>query len=333
MTGGGTGGGTRDAGCVGITCPTGGGTGGGVTGGGGGAAITTLQAARTAVFPAKVNLQGVVVTAISFARASGSITLCAGTSTRGVNASFWVADPGNPQVGMWVEKFRCDADPDYFPQVGDLLNLSGVVGIESVFRQQDGYRVTVKSEYDFIANKPVGYVCALSSAPPCQPLIITRTGARSPLVPTPVPANFGGGGALQASPGFVGARVRIAGPLFVLDANPAVLHRISALPADNRYFGYALSNGVLVDNFRTFEGALLEDGGVSHCDVRDVVNDGGTVSFPNGLIGVWDTYTHAPCTDGGINLAACSNFPGMIAGTDAGYTHVLYPTDCADLQP
>ena len=96
-------------------------------------------------------------------------TVCAGTSTRGINASFWLADPANPQIGIWAEKFRRDRDPDYFPQVGDVLNVSGIVGFESSFVQQDGYRVRVKSEFDFIPNKPVGYVCELTSTPPCEP--------------------------------------------------------------------------------------------------------------------------------------------------------------------
>ena len=346
-TGGGTGGGVTGGGSGGGV--TGGGTGGGVTGGGGGAGTgggatgggtgggglvpTTIAAARAAVFPTKVNLQGVVVTAISFARASNATTLCAGTSTRGVNASFWVADPSNPQLGVWMEKYRCDRDPDYLPQVGDVLNVSGIIGFESNFVQQDGYRVMVKSEFDYIASKPPGYICELSSTPPCEPFVVTKIGVMVPLPVVNVPNSFGGGGALRAEPAYVGARVKIAGPLTLTNPSPEAFHRLSALPNDTRYFGYQLSNGVLVDNFRVFEGALLEDGGVSHCDVRNVVLDGGTVTFTNGIVGVWDTYTHATCTDGGINLTQCFNNPGFVPGTDAGFTHVLYPTDCADQTP
>ena len=340
-TGGGTGGG-----CVGITCPTGGGAGGGTTTGGGtgggtptgggtgggGSTVTTIQTARAAVLPAKVNLQGVVVTAISFARASMAST-CPGVATSGVNASFWIADPANPQAGVWVDKFRCDAPADYLPQVGDVLNISGVISTESSFRQQEGYRTTVQSEFDSIPNRPVGYFCALTSLPPCEPLVITRTSARTPLPPINVPNTFGGGGAIQAESAYVGARVKIAGPLTLTDVYPTALHRLSALPVDTRYFGYQLSNGVLVNNFRTFEGAVLENGVVSRCDVRNVVLDGGTVTFPNGLIGVWDTYTHATCVDGGINLTNCFNNAGLVPGTAATFTHVLYPTDCADQTP
>ncbi|MDP1829062.1 MAG: hypothetical protein Q8L48_37715, partial [Archangium sp.] len=333
-TGGGTGGGATTGGGTGGGT-TGGGTGGGTTGGGtggGSSTFTTIQSARAAVPPAKVNLQGVVVTAISFARASAS-NLCPGLATAGVNATFWVADPSNPQAGVWVDKFRCDATADYLPQVGDVLNISGVISTESSFRQQEGYRTTVQSEFDAIPNKPIGYFCALTSVPPCEPLVITRTSTRTPLPTVNVPNTFGSGGAIQAEAPYVGARVRIAGPLTVTDVYPLALRRFSALPGDTRYFGYELSNGVLVNNFRTFEGAVLENGVVSHCDVRNVVLDGGTVTFPNGLIGVWDTYTHATCVDGGINLTNCFNNSGTVPGTAATFTHVLYPTDCADQAP
>ncbi len=325
-TGGGTGGGTPNGGGTGGGTPTGGGTGGGLS------TFTTIQAARAATPPVKVTLQGVVVTAISFARASTSST-CPGLSTPGVNASFWVADPANPQAGLWVDKFRCDAAADYFPQVGDVLSISGIISTESAFRQQEGYRTSLQSEFDSIPNKPVGYSCAATSVPPCEPLVITRTSTRTPLPTVNVPTTFGSGGGIQAEPSYVGARVKIAGPLTVMNVYPTALRRLSALPGDTRSFGYQLSNGVLVNNFRTFDGAMLENGVVSRCDVRNVVLDGGTVTFPNGLIGVWDTYTHATCVDGGINLNNCFNNTGMVPGTTANLTHVLHPTDCADQAP
>ncbi len=293
-----------------------------------------MQSVRSAgVFPSNVNLQGVVVTAISFARVSTATSLCAGSSSTGVNATFWVADANNPRFGVWVEKFRCDGAIDYFPQVGDVLNISGMVGFEASFQQQEGYRVMVKSGFDFVPSKPLGYVCALSSSPPCEPLIITKVGTRVPLAALTVPSTFGALGAIRAEPSYVGARVRLPGPISVSNIYPSALKRISALPNDTRYFGYELSNGVLVNNFRTFEGAVLENGVISHCDVRNVVLDGGTVTFPNGLIGVWDTYTQTTCTDGGVSSTTCFNNAGMIPGTSATYTHVLHPTDCADQTP
>jgi hypothetical protein len=346
-TGGGTGGGTTGGGTGGGT--TGGGTGGGTTGGGtggGGGIPTTIQAAKGSSFPTRVTLQNVVVTAISFARVSAASTNCAhlandGGLSKGVNASFWIADQNSPQSGVWVNKFRCDGDVDYFPQVGDVLNVDGIIGFQSSFTQEQGYRIVVKSEFDYIPSKPGGYVCELSSTPVCEPLVITKTGTMAPLSPIDVPISFGANGAIKAEPTYSGARVHIAGPLTVGDINPEALHRQSSLgAADTRYFGFGLSNGVLVDNVRTFDGVQLEDGGVSHCDVRFVVGDGGTVTFPNGIIGVWDTYTMASCTDGGTSLTSCFNNRGTVPGAtplaDGGlpnYTNVLYPTDCADMTP
>jgi hypothetical protein len=349
-----------DAGCVAITCPatggssgsagggsaaTGGGGGGGGTATGGGRdagmAPTTIQAAKAATFPAKVNLKSVVVTAVSFARASAATSFCSGISsadggmTKGVNASFWIADQNGAQHGVWLNKFRCDGeggDADYFPTVGDVLNVSGVIGFNSAFTQREGYRITVKSEFDFIPNKPANFVCSLSSAPPCQPLSITKVGAMAALPANEVPSTFGGNGAIKAEPTYSGARVHIAGPLSFGMTSPEAMHRITAAGAnDSVYFGFSLSNGVLVNNFRTFEGAVLDDGGVAHCDLRNAVIDGGTVTFPNGIAGVWDTYTMASCADGGTNFTSCFNNRGTVPGTpDANYTNVLYPTDCAD---
>ncbi len=356
-----------DAGCVGITCPTGGGigagggsgggstgggsgggtvgggggttgggSGGGSTGGGAGGGMgmpTTVQAAKASTYPAKVSLQGVVVTAISFARPSTSANLCAGTSSAGVTADFWVADPASPQHGVWVQKFRCDGAVDYFPAVGDVLNVNGVIGFESPFEQRVASRIMVKSEFDFIPNKPMGYTCALTSTPPCEPFVVTKTGTMSPLPIVDQPTTFGAAG-FRAEQALKGARIKIAGPLTVSTITPPALRQISALGAnDNRYFGFELSNGVLVNDFRIFDGAQLEDGGVSRCDVRFVVGDGGTVSFPNGITGVWDTYAFAPCLDGGTaDIFRCFAGRGTVPPSpDSGYTNVLYPTDCADL--
>ncbi|MFZ5444310.1 MAG: hypothetical protein ACOZQL_30210 [Myxococcota bacterium] len=366
--------GTPDAGCVGITCPVtgggiGGGGGGGSTGGGGGSTgggggstgggggmttgggggstgggggstgpATTIAAARAATFPAEVDIDGAVVVAVSFAARSNSTGAnCTGTTTKGVNANFWLADPNNPQQGVYVDKFRCDgvgttSGPDYFPQVGDVVHIKGMIGFESAFDDRTAFRVMIKSEYDFLPSGMRPSVCETGSMPACRPLLIEKTG--SMVIPNPidVPITFGGGGAVKAEPAYAGSRIKIAGPLTLANPTPMALKRLSAIPNDDRYFGYELSNGVLVNNFRVFEGARLEDGGVSHCDLRAIALDGGTVTFPNGIIGVWDSYSHAACADGGTD-SQCFKNRGIVPGVDAGsigYTNVLYPTDCAD---
>ncbi len=45
--------------------------------------------------------------------------------------------------------------------------------------------------------------------------------------------------------------------------------------------------------------------------------------------GVWDSYTDNACVDGGI-MSSCFKADGNVPGTDAGYTHVLYPMSCSD---
>ena len=330
--GGGTGGGTGGAQGGGTGGSQGGGTGGGSTDDGG--IPTTVGEAKGTSYPHQVDLQGVVVTAVSFARPSAASTACAGGTSKGVTADFWVADPANAENGVWVRKFRCDRDVDYFPQVGDVLNISGVIGFESGFNQRTGYRTVVKSEFDYIPNRPSGYVCELSSAPACEPLVITKTGTMAPLPVVDQPITFGNNGGFRAEQALKGARIKIAGPLTISDATPEALHRVTADAGDTTYYGYRLSNGVLVNDFRTFDNASLEDGGRSHCDQRWIVLDGGTVMFPNGIIGVWDTYTFASCVDGGTDIFNCFANRGTVPpDADAGYTNVLYPTDCADLTP
>ncbi|MBL8911970.1 MAG: hypothetical protein JNM17_14850 [Archangium sp.] len=341
-TGGGTtGGGTTGGGTTGGGT-TGGGTGGGTTGGGtgGGGMPSTIAAARAATFPAEVNLTGLVVTAISFAGVSMSTGAdCTGTTVKGVNASFWVADPANPQQGIWVSKFRCDgaidADPMYFPVPGDVVDIRGIVGFDSQFNDRTAFRVVVQSEFNYLPSSMRPAMCETGSSPACRPLLITRTGNMVPPPPINVPQNFGMAGALKAEPAYAGARIKIMGTVAAGDIYPMALKRISAVPNDDRYYGWQTDTGVLVNDFRTFNNARLEDGGQSRCDVRFVILDGGMLSFPNGIVGVWDSYAHASCQDGGTDSQCFKNralVPGMI---DAGlaYTNVLYPTDCADLMP
>ena len=57
--------------------------------------------------------------------------------------------------------------------------------------------------------------------------------------------------------------------------------------------------------------------------------DGGTIIFPNGITGIWDTYTHAPCNDGGTSTS-CLHANGYVPGTANDYTYAIYPRDCAD---
>jgi hypothetical protein len=246
---------------------------------------------------------------------------------------------------VWVSKFRCDGaidgDPMYFPVPGDIVNIRGIVGFDSQFNDRTAFRIVVKSEYDFLPSSMRPSVCETGAVPVCRPLIITKTGSMAALPAVNVPSTFGMGGAIKAEPAYQGARIHIAGPLAAGNIRPTALKRISAVPNDDVYFGWETNSGVLVNDFRIFGrpdggGARLEDGGTSRCDVRYVILDGGMVMFPNGISGVWDSYAHASCADGGTNFTNCFNNRALVpGGPDSGlaYTNVLYPTDCADLNP
>ncbi len=340
--GGGTGGGT------------GGGSGGGAgrvdsgTGGGGGpmtndsgtvvtdagVAVATSIAAAKANFRysgSPVKLTGVVVTAVSFAALSNTTgAVCAGSTTKGANASFWVADPNAMHTGIYVSKFRCDPPLDYLPKVGDVLDIKGYVGEEKAFDGRAQNRWVLKQQYDFIRPAPMNG-CVL---PACQPLEMTKTGTVAPLPDSVVDATFGDSGAVRASGSYAGSRVKIAAPASISDPRPLALKRVSAISGDDRYFGFQLSNGVYVSNDFTFasfqsDGGALEDGGTSPCDYRLVVIDGGTVNFSS-ISGVWDSYSYTACADGGTQSTCFKNY-GTVPGLDAGYTFVLYPMSCADL--
>ncbi len=103
-----------------------------------------------------------------------------------------------------------------------------------------------------------------------------------------------------------------------------------------------MTGGILVNNFATF--GNYPDGG-PRCDWRAIASglDAGTfdggggtyVNFPNGITGVWDTYSHAPCLGGN---GVCSSTgtggrpDGSVPFTNNSQTYVLYPTECAELQ-
>lgn len=329
---------------------TGGGAGGGAGGGGGTTVVDsgtldagmadagslpleTIGAAKGAKFPALVDLKGVVVTAVSFAAPSvNSTSNCFDSATKGVTASFWVADPNAAHSGIFVKKYRCDKPYDYVPAVGDVLDLKGYIGIEESFDiDREKKRFVVKQQFDFIfPTKPAR--CELSLN--CQPLDINKTGTVAALPDNQVDATFGEGGAVKANSNYSGSRVKITGPLTLSDPRPLALKRVSLVPGDDRYFGFQLSNGVLVNNFLTYatfaaDGGLLEDGGTSGCDYRLVALDGGTVSFAS-VSGIWDSYTYLGCVDGGIDSRCFKNY--SVPGTDAGTTNVLYPMSCRDFQ-
>ncbi len=328
---------TNDAGphdsgfaCVGACNPGDGGGGDGGSGGGGGSdggiATKTIAQVKQATFKDHVRVDGVVVTVVDYNKAGGSAA-CTGASPPGWYAEFWVVDPADPSSGIWVDKYCTDLPTNFQPVPGDVLTIDGYFYTSSKFDDRSGYRYEIVSQYGMVASN-------------AAPLVITKTGTQSPpLVDVEAPTGFGNsdGGRVLANREFSGARVHVPGPLVVTDPNPVALKRVSGLAGDTVHFGFEVTGGILVDDYRTY-GVTL-DGGTPRCDYRAVALDGGSVAFPNGISGVWDSYTHAPCEDGGTNLSACylHQVAGYVPGTlgaaadggNAKYTFVLYPMDCA----
>ncbi len=159
-----------------------------------------------------------------------------------------------------------------------------------------------------------------------------------------VPTGFGNAnaGATKANAEYGGARVHIPGSLTITNANPPALKQHPEDADSGVYLGFEVTGGVLVSNYKTF-GVTL-DGGSPRCDWRNVVNDGGTVSFPNGIRGVWDTYSYVGCSadgiaadggfitpDGGSSSTCYFSYrdAGVVPGTNQDYTYIVYPQDCA----
>ncbi|HVG62595.1 MAG TPA: hypothetical protein VNA24_28785 [Hyalangium sp.] len=252
-------------------------------------------------------------------------------------AQFWVVDPCFPKEGIWVDKHYLDVPKPYAPQLGDELTIEGlfrhinatasdVNAPNEQAKTRNAYRPALKSSFQIGVPNVSGS------------LVITKTGT----VPVPqdvtVPPGFGNanGGVAKANPEYGGARVHIPGPLTLTNANPPALKQRPDNPEDGTYLGFEVTGGVLVSNDKTFGETF--DGGRPRCDWRNVVNDGGMVSFPNGIRGVWDTYSHVPCADGGFNAPDGGTFPscsfsardaGYIPGATNNYTYILYPQDCA----
>jgi hypothetical protein len=305
--------------CVGPNClPTGtdGGAGdGGVvtTDGGydGGLLVVTLQDLRGTAIPfgANVQVQDVVVHTVSYSKAGTS-------NPPDYRADFWVSDPANPPYGIWVSKHYNDTPGPYLPAPGDKVTITGYFGTISRYSHETGYRRQIAAK-----SGTTGFLQMNISAP-VQVAVPSEVNV--------VPGVFGNadGGTARPDPEYAGSRVFIQGPVEISDPRPKAMHRISANPDDPVYYGFELQGGILVNNSKTF--SLTGD-----CPWQAIAVDAGTqgqkVVFAGGVKGVWDSYTHAPCEDGGTNPFTCGrNLDGQIPGTQNTYTFAVYPQSCAD---
>ncbi|NTX13260.1 hypothetical protein HUA76_20865 [Myxococcus sp. CA056] len=259
-----------------------------------------------------VTLDNVVVTAVSnVSRGSAGDFI----------ARFWVVNPCFPKEGIYVDKFYTDVITNYEPVVGDVLTITGFFrrfypnGDDNVPAGRDAYRPVIKSDFQ------------LNVAGVKGKLSITKRGSGQILPDNAAPANFGNseGGSTKPNPEFAGSRVHIPGPITITNAKPAALRQYPNDPENHNYVGFEVTGGVLVASYKTYQA----------CDLRASADDGGTVTFPNGIRGVWETFTNTPCTDGGTvttdggSRFNCNTFgDGVIPGTQNDYTYVLYPMTC-----
>jgi hypothetical protein len=203
--------------------------------------------------------------------------------------------------------------------VGDLLNIRGFYKTQPSNWDRFGYR-------RHLGEGCTGFVRSDGGV-----LIIDLVDAGVSSQAVTAPPGFGAAqnGNARPNPELLSTSVFIPGPLTVTNASPTALTRISATGGVAGYNGFEVTGGILVNNLFTF--GESRDGGPVRCDWRALAADGGRVTFPNGISGIWDTYTHAPC----LGNPSCG--PNRDAGTVPGttspntFTHVLYPTVCSDL--
>ncbi|NVJ28119.1 MULTISPECIES: hypothetical protein [Myxococcus] len=261
----------------------------------------------------QVTLANVVVTAVSnVSRGSAGDFI----------ARFWVVNPCFPNEGLYIDKFYTDPTTNYEPVVGDVLTVSGLFrrfaadAGDNTPSTRDAYRAVLKNDFLLAVPGSTGR------------LTITKHSSGPALADVAVPAGFGNseGGATKPNPQFAGARVHIPGPLTITNAQPLAMKQRPEDPDSGTYLGFEVTGGVLVGNYKTF----------GTCDLRATVEDGGTVTFPNGIRGVYETFSNPPCldgtttttADGGSSFRCNANGPGIIPGTANDYTYVVYPMNC-----
>jgi len=325
--------------CQNGSCQMIGGTGGGSgagggsgTGGGGEVDAGQVAALKAGMFcgTSAVRIVGAVVVAVQ------------GTTLQGTNVrqNFWVVEPSSPQNGLYVFKDYTDTVEDINGggpvtslalQVGDLVNI-------------DGHMTRIFPD-SFINNGAEAYRYQMSELCNGMPMRILLTGTATPPADIMAASPFGlnpdggkpkGNFVSDQRPGVIqpmaGVRVHIPGPLTLSNPYPPEMVRINN-PATS--FGFEVSGanvpaGVLVRTQNTF--GTFPDGG-PRCDYGRMVADGGRmVAFPQGIRGVWDTFSQTGCTNGTTTCSGIgSRDAGIVPGLGSNYTFAIFPIDCNDL--
>lgn len=254
-------------------------------------------------------------------------------------AEFYVGAPDDAGVGIFVHKFFNDNPRDYSPLVGDRVNLKGFryenyvtnnPGGQQHTQHRFGYRHEVGGQFYADGGSGKLQVSFVAEGVPVHVLELTNR------------AEFAADdGKKTPHDELRGARVHIPGPLYITDEAPSFMLRynhdlkrpvgeqVFLDPSRDNYEGYVLTDGiVLADTFIR-----------SSCNYRRLAVDAGgepnQVVFPDGISGVWDSYTMVPfytCVTG--QFYTCVK-PGFIPLEDGGYLsdriNVIWPTDCNDV--
>ncbi|NOJ98150.1 hypothetical protein D7W82_00270 [Corallococcus sp. CA049B] len=313
---------TPDAGCTGVCSTDAGTTDAGSDAGTTDAGTTDagtanqIAAARKLSFGNKATLRDVVISGVHYEKLSEQ-------GNGSWRSYFWVTDPAAPKEGLFIHKFYTDTPDAYHPQIGDTVDIEGYFGTEGNFTPFTGRRQRLANQRD-----------------PAVPLAITpkitdagtaNLPAANEVTAEDLTASLA---VAQNSAAYLGTRVHLAGPLTLTNPQPVQFQRLDNEDAGTLYYGFEVTGGILVYHDKTRSRTFSDGGTFEGCDFQKAALDGGSVTFPNGISGVWDTYTFAPCKNGSSDITGCgdndpdSGVPGI---TDKRYTYTIIPQGCEDL--
>lgn len=344
-----------DAGCTGV-CGTDAGSDGGAAQQGACAAVPldggTVTFAQLRQLPACgqwVTVQNVVVHTVDFAIDSGT------PGSADISAEFYVGTPADagPGPGVFIDKFFSDLPTSYRPAVGDRLDVQGF--LYERFNKTSG---RPHSEHRLGYRRELGAQFNVDGGP--GKLVLTRLEGTGVTAVARVDASYSArNGTARPHPNTLGSRVFIPGPVYVADPAPSFMLRYSLDATDggpgrvfldttrDNYEGFVLDNGVVIADYRV-------RGSSPECrDYRQQAADAGPgrFFFPNGIQGIYETYTMVPLigqrqalADGGVTtVQGASGCPGgqhfftclpsgWIPSADGGvlttHLHVVVPQNC-----
>ncbi|MBN9683937.1 MULTISPECIES: hypothetical protein [unclassified Corallococcus] len=310
---------TPDAGCTGV-CSTDAGSDAGTNtdagsdaGTGDAGTANQIAATRKLSFGTKATLRNVVVTDVDYEKL--------GNDGKQWRSFFWVTDPAAPTEGLYITKFYDDVPDTYRPQPGNTIDVEGFFGTEPNYQPFSGRRHHLANDYR--NNQKLNITVKSDAGIDARP-------AANEVTAEQLQASLA---AAQATAPYVGTRVHLAGPLTLTNPQPSQLQRLDKEDAGTLFYGFEVTGGILVYHDKTRSRTFSDGGTFEGCDFQKAALDGGAVTFPNGISGVWDTYTFAGCTNGSSDITGCgdNDRDSGVPGTDQRYTYTLIPQGCEDL--